>query len=220
MTEQRDVLKRALIEAMSAKYESELSCAVDVGGEACSELHYQKMSDIIGIRVKRCKKFAKRVLAGVLIAALLLTGCTAYIFRNEIKDFFIEFYEKHIMLTYDNDNNLNGLTIQNIYQVSYIPEGYEIVNQMNNPTYVFYELHDSNGNVITLQQRPFDSTSFIVDSEHSTIEIINYEQYSIYCRSFDNFFYYIWNDGKYAMTLNVNFKLSDDELFKIIDGFK
>lgn len=218
MTEQRDVLKRALIEAMSAKYESELSCAVDVGGEACSELHYQKMSDILGIRVKRCKKFAKRVLAGVLIAALLLTGCTAYIFRNEIKDFFIEFYEKHIMLTYDNDNNLNGLTIQNIYQVSYIPEGYEIVNQMNNPTYVFYELHDSNGNVITLQQMVFDSTSF-VDSEDGITEFINYEQYCIYVGSFDNFFSYMWCDGKYAITLNSSTKLDNDELFKIIKGF-
>lgn len=221
MINQRDTLKKALFEAMSEKYENELSNIDSEQKIICSKKHYLKLSAILGFKVTQNKKFSVRLLIGILIAALILTGCTAYVYRNEIKEFFVEIYEKHIWVTYDDDSKTTmryeALTP---YQVAYIPDGYELVNESITPLDVFYEWQDLNGDVITFQQTVFDGADFYFDAEHGNTEIINYEQYKIYCRIFDNIYYYIWNDGNYVLTLDSTVQLSNDELFKIIKGIK
>ena len=220
MINQRDILKNALLQAMSQKYEDELSKIDNKKNITCSKKHYLKLSSIFGFNVSNNKKFSRRILVGILIAALLLTGCTVYAYRNEIKSFFVKIYETHIRVTYDTDSNSTmGEDIIKPYQAAYIPDGYELVNQSKTPLDVFYEWQDSTGNIISLQQRLFDGADFYFDAEHGATEIINYEQYKIYCRRFDDSCYYIWNDGNYALTLNSTIQLSNDELFKIIKGF-
>ena len=236
MINQRDTLKKALFEAMSEKYENELSNIDSEQKIICSKKHYLKLSAILGFKVNQNKKFSVRLLIGILIAALILTGCTAYVYRNEIKEFFVEIYEKHILVTYDTENDKNGININNvndennagmagennskIYQATYMKKDYEIINQTKTAVYVFYEWHDSSGNVITLQQMPFDGADYFLDAEHGNTEIINYEQYKIYCRKFENSCSFIWNDGVYAFTLKSSEQLSNEELFKIIKGIK
>ena len=218
---QRDMFKKAIIEAMYEKYDSELSCADSDLNVACSKKHYLKLSMILGFTVGNNKSFSKRILVGILIAALLLTGCTAYVYRNEIKEFFVEIYEKHIRITYDNDNKTTmGKTTIEPYRVSYMPNGYEQIDQFETPIHVSYTWQDSNGNTIDLQQKILDGRDIFLDAEHGESKIINYKQYEIYCRKIDNYYHHIWNDGDYAMTLVSTVEISDDELFKIIEGFK
>jgi len=236
MINQRDTLKKALFEAMSEKYENELSYIDREEKIVCSKKHYLKLSAIFGFKVNQNKKYFVRILVGILIAALILTGCTAYVYRNEIKEFFVEIYEKHIRVTYDTENDKNGININNgndennagiaggnnskIYQATYMKEGYEIINQTKTAVYVFYEWRDSSGNVITLQQMPFDGADFFLDAEDGNTVILNYEQYEIYCRNFDKSSSFIWNNGIYAFTLTSTEQLSNEELFKIIKGVK
>ena len=221
MINQRDTLKKALFEAMSEKYDNELSNIDSEQKIICSKKHYLKLSAIFGFKVNQNKKYFVRILVGILIAALILTGCTAYVYRNEIKEFFVEIYEKHISVTYDNDNKTTMSNDDLIsYEVTYIPEGYELVNELNNSLYIFYEWQDVNGNSITLQQVTFDGTDFYIDAENGNTDILSYEQYEIYFRKFDNSSNYIWNDGIYAFTLTSTEQLSDEDLFKIIKGIK
>lgn len=221
MINQRDTFKKALFEAISEKYDDELSNIDSEQKIICSKKHYLKLSAIFGFKVNHNKKFSVRLLIGILIAALILTGCTAYVYRNEIKEFFVEIYEKHISVTYDNDNKTTMGNDELIsYKVTYIPEGYELINELNNSLYIFYEWQDVNGNSITLQQVTFDGTEFYIDAENGNTDILICEQYEIYCRKFDNSSNYIWNDGIYAFTLASTEQLSNEELFKIIKGIK
>ena len=221
MINQRDTLKKALFEAMSEKYENELSNIDREEKIVCSKKHYLKLSAIFGFKVNQNKKYFVRILVGILIAALILTGCTAYVYRNEIKEFFVEIYEKHISVTYDNDNKTTMGNDELIpCQCTYIPEGYELVDESITRLDVFYKWQDSNESVITVQQTIFDGAEFYIDAENGNTEIINYEQYKIYCRKFENSCSFIWNDGVYAFTLKSSEQLSNEELFKIIKGIK
>ena len=219
MIDERDMFKKALSEAMSQKYDSELAKANNEIDISCSKRHYLRLSAILGFNVGNAKRFSKRLLAAILAAALLLTGCTVYAYRTEIKEFFVEIYEKHIRVTYDTDkNNLMGKNITKAYRATYIPEGYELVEKSNTSLHISYRWEDFNGNSIILQQRVFDGTKFYVDAENGDTEIINYQQYKIYLRELDNSYHYIWNEGEYALRLKTTVRLTNDELFKIISG--
>lgn len=221
MINQRDTLKKALFEAMSEKYDNELSNIDSEQKIICSKKHYLKLSAIFGFKVNQNKKYFVRILVGILIAALILTGCTAYVYRNEIKEFFVEIYEKHISVTYDNDNKTTMSNDELIpCQFTYIPEGYEVLNESNNLIYILYKWKSADGNLITVQQTIFDGADFYIDAENGNTEIINYEQYKIYCRRFENSCSFIWNDGVYAFTLTSTELLPNEELFKIIKGIE
>lgn len=221
MINQRDTFKKALFEAMSEKYENELSTIDREEKIVCSKKHYLKLSAIFGFKVNQNKKYFVRILVGILIAALILTGCTAYVYRDEIKEFFVEIYEKHISVTYDNDNKTTMSNDELIpCQFTYIPEGYEVLNESNNSIYILYKWKSADGNLITVQQTIFDGADFYIDAENGNTEIINYEQYKIYCRSFENSCSFIWNDGVYAFTLTSTELLPNEELFKIIKGIE
>lgn len=98
----RELFKKALSEAMAQKYDEELAGCQE--NSICSPRHYDKMQKIIGNDTYNLKKkWSKKSLIAIIIAAaLLLSGCAAaYIYRDEIRNFVEEVYEKFIKLTYD-----------------------------------------------------------------------------------------------------------------------
>ena len=219
MIDERDMFKKALAEAMFQKYDCELAKANNEIDISCSKRHYLRLSAILGFNVGNAKRFSKRLLAAILAAALLLTGCTVYAYRTEIKEFFVEIYEKHIRVTYDTDkNNLMGKNITKAYRATYIPEGYELVEEVNTKVDVSYKWKDLNGNIIILQQKVFDGTGFFVDAEQGNTCIINCEQYEVYCRVIDVLYYYIWTNQDYVFTLTSTTQLSNNKLLEIING--
>ena len=217
MTKERDMLKSALLDALSEKYDEELSKSE--GDISCSEKHYSKLSNILGVSVGSARRFSKRLLAAILVAVFLLTGCTVYAYRTEIKEFFVEIYEKYIRVTYDTDaNTVMGKSIEKVYKATYIPEGYELVEESNTSLHVYYKWTDLNGNSITLQQKILDGTDFYVDAEQGLTESINCNKYKVYCRFIDNSYHYIWHDEHYALTLKSTVRLDKDKLIEIING--
>ena len=95
MTTDKALFKKAVLEVLSQNYEQELANCQETA--KCSKKHYFRISEIIGIPVSRLiskRRSIKKTLVALLIAsALLLAGCTAYIYRNEIKGFIEEFYD-------------------------------------------------------------------------------------------------------------------------------
>ena len=219
MIDERDMFKKALSEAMSQKYDCELAKANNEIDISCSKRHYLRLSAILGFNVGNAKRFSKRLLAAILAAALLLTGCTVYAYRTEIKEFFVEIYEKHIRVTYDTDkNNLMGKNIAKAYRATYIPEGYELVEEVNTKVDVSYKWKDLNGNLIILQQKNLDITSFLLDAESGNTKILDCDEYKVYCRVIDGLYYYIWINQDYVFTLTSTTQLSNNELLEIING--
>lgn len=221
-TDNRELFKKALVEALYSKYENEIK---ESSGESaiCSPAHYNKLRRL-GIKVKeqRVGRISKKSFVAILVAAaLLLVGCTAYAYRDKIFDFIETVYEDYILVTYDSGKaNDAEKIIEEPYILSYIPEGYELIKESQTPVRVYYKWQNNDNNRITFRQVTLDGTAFQLDVEQGYTEKLKCGNYIIYFRIIEESYHYIWNDGEYALTLTSYVELSDEEISKIIDGIK
>ena len=167
MIAEKQLFKRAILEALSQKYEQELAeCREDA---KCSKEHYLRISEITGIPLARGmgkRRSLRRTFVAVLIAAaLLLAGCTAYVYRNAIKDFFEEVYDTHIKVFYSGEQTDNELYIKEFYSLSYVPEGYQLVREVKNEVCVRYIWESQTANTLVFQQSLINESDFFLDSD-------------------------------------------------------
>lgn len=214
----KELFKKALAEAMAQKYTEELR---ECGESAvCTAGHYDKMQKIIG----RCKKTPKRkfprkaLIAIIIAAAMLLTGCAAYICRNDIRDFVEEIYEKFIRITYCEDHKLSTASIDEIYELTYVPDGYELVYEKCTSVNIFYKFENEDGERLFFEHDVLDNSAFGLDYEKSNGGLHMLGETEIYKRVFETSSYYMWNDGKYAFCLTSTVELDPLELEKIVLG--
>lgn len=220
MIAEKQLFKSAILEALSQKYEQELAKCQE--NAKCSKEHYLRISKITGIppaRVMGKRRSIRKTFVAVLIAAaLLLAGCTAYVYRNTIKEFFEEVYDTHIKVSYSGEQTDNESYIKEVYSLSYVPEGYQLVKEVKNEVCVRYIWESQTGNTLVFQQSLIKESDFFIDSDVENMLCIEYNGISVYLRSNNNVWLYLWNDGKYGMSIDSEQKLSEDELEKIIDG--
>jgi hypothetical protein len=220
MIAEKQLFKRAILEALSQKYEQELAgCREDA---KCSREHYLRVSEITGsplVQVMGKRRSIRRTFVAILIAAaLLLAGCTAYVYRNAIKDFFEEVYDTHIKVFYSGEQTDNELYIKEFYSLSYVPEGYQLVREVKNEVCVQYIWESQTGNTLVFEQKLIKESDYFIDSDIENMLCTEYNGISVYLRSNNNVWLYLWNDGKYAMSIDSEQKLSDEVLERIIDG--
>ena len=220
MTAEKQLFKSAILEALSQKYEQELAeCREDA---KCSKEHYLRISEITGIplaRVMGKRRSLRRTFVAVLIAAaLLLAGCTAYVYRNTIKDFIEEFYDNYIKVSYTEEQPKNESCIKDTYSLSYVPEGYHLVREVKNEVCVQYAWESKNGDTLIFEQSLINESDFFLDSDAEDMQCIEYNGVFVYLRMFDDLWLYLWNDGIYGMSIASEQKLSDEVLEKIING--
>ena len=102
----KQLMKKAFIEAMWEKYSEELAKCNE--NEVCSAEHKKRILKIISnsaVTTHR-KCFTRRTVVALLIAAaLLLAGCTAYVYREQIGNFFIEILGGNIVGEFGSDDN-------------------------------------------------------------------------------------------------------------------
>ena len=90
--EERDLFRQAVTEAFIRKFDRELAdCPFSAD---CSEEHLSKMEAIVenSARAEHRKKRRKWIVALLVAAALLLTACTVYAYRGEIREFVEKVY--------------------------------------------------------------------------------------------------------------------------------
>ena len=217
-----ELFKQALIEATCNVYDRELAlCEQDI---KCSWRHYAKMRKILGVAIlpatTRVAKIKRRVLVALIAAALLLTGCTAYAYREEIKDFIETVLDDYIRVSYnDGEKPASSATISEYYTLGYVPEGYELINHLELSTLNMYEWETSSGEYMAFKQCNTGDALFGLDTEVENMDMIQIGAYEVYCRSVD-INYYMWNDGDYAYQLAISTKLSEQELISIIEGLR
>lgn len=213
------LFKQAINEALTNKFQRMAdACDEEI---VCSRRHRKAMRAIVSGKTPRkpMTPVNRRVVA-VLIAAvlLLLAGC-AIIYRDEIREFVTEVREFFVKVTFD-EGEQESREIEEIYELTYIPEGYSLEEEYITRMRVEYVFIDSDNNYVRFTQRSLDASSFSIDSEHSDNTIIEVENYTIYSRIAGNMHYYLWNDGKYALKLISAIELTDEELLSIINGLK
>ena len=208
------LFKQAINEALTNKFQRMAdACDEEI---VSSRRHRKAMRAIISGKTPRKPLSTKMIAILVAAAILLLAGC-AIIYRDEIRGFITNIREIFIELRFE-EGEQESRNIEDIYELTYIPEGYALEKENIYKTSVRYVFTNSDNNSIRFIQQPLDSGSFSVDSEHSDTVLIEIEEYTIYSRKTGNMYYYLWNDGKYALQINSSEPLSDKELLSIING--
>ena len=220
--ESEELFGKALAEALSRKYDGELSQCHETA--QCSDEHLKEMKAIVrsGGGASKPKRSGKKkwVIALLVAAVLLLAGCSAYVYRDEIRDFIEEIYDKHIKITYDRgEQPSSGVEITENYTLTYLPEGYFSVSEFYSSTGNVCIWQNSEGGYIIFEQRPLNRTSHVVDGESGATSMIKHNDYDLYYRTTEDHSY-IWNDGKYALKISASMPLSEEEVIAIIEGIE
>ena len=209
-----ELFKQALTEAVSNKFDIiTANCTEEI---ACSEKHNLAMRAIVYGKTDTkhiCSPRMKRIIAILVAAALLLTSC-GIIFRNEIREVFKDLFAS---ITFREDES-KVETIEDIYQLEYVPDGYSLEEENISLLSVVYKFVDKKGNIIKFKQSVLNNIDFVIDSEKGYSEIIDIEKYDVYYRYTDTYHCYIWNDSKYALKLKSNIPLSNETILLIIEG--
>ena len=209
-----ELFKQALNEAVSNKFDKMAAeCTEEI---VYSEKHKLAMRTIIygkaDTKLVLSPKM-RRIIAILIAVALLLTSC-GIIFRNEIREIFKEFF---VSLTYENDDTSEDM-IEEILVLTYMPEGYKLEKETITSMCMQNKFVNQNKDIIYFEQRAITSTDLIVDSESGYSKIEEIEHYEIYHRITGKLYCYIWNDGKYSLTLNSSTKLSNEDIILMLDG--
>ena len=85
---------------------------------------------------------------------------------------------------------------------------------------VQYLFTNADDDYIKFIQQSIDASNFYVDIENSDNVIIEIGDYTVYSRQTNGTYYYLWNDGKYALKLNSKEELSHETLGAIINGIR
>lgn len=219
-SEDRELFGKAVLEVLVSKYDDELKwCKEDAG---CSEIHLRKMRGILGYNVCKPKVIGKRLrkfrVAIIIAAALLLVGCAAYVYREKIKGFIFEHYDKYVEVQFDVDLNAVPTCIEAEYALGYVPEGFEQVRRTVLETINFQEWNNESGDSILFVQEIIGKGGYDVDNERGEMSIFEYGEYTILLKTVETVKLYLWNDGKYGLVLEVPIYTADEEVLKIIDN--
>ena len=214
-----ELFKQALTEGLARRVERELA-SCEGGAVVCSTAHLKKMDRIINNKriFNPSLSLGKAKVAAVLVASTLLLASCATVYKDEIREFIKTVYEDYFSISYPSgDDDLS--TIEVVYEMTYLPEGYTLREEVLNEAYSYYFYENKEGDMITFMQIPLN-TSFEFGVENGDGEVIYVGEYEVYHRETELGISYLWNDGKYAMILESDTSLPKKELKKIIDGIK
>ena len=212
---ENDLFRRAIVEAISQNNREELAECTDP--VVCSKQHYRKMSAILGFRVRKpivWTRTRKMWVAAIIAAALLLTGCAVANYKA-IGEFIVNFYEDHIKMTDNSEEGLNHDGFE-MYELTYIPEGYDLVEMAIGETTCYYEWRDeSEDQILVFEQTKRGSSIHTFDE---TAELIDIGNNRISIRYTGNSVFYIWHTEQYVFALRSSCALEMGELQKIVEG--
>ena len=125
----KKLLALAISEALSNKFDREASSGYTAD---CSGKHRDRMRLILASSYAKIPKRhipIKRIIAIIAIAALLLTGCAMFIFREYLFGYKMT-YDDLGGVMIESDTPSEKLVIEEYYYPTYIPEGYELQTEI------------------------------------------------------------------------------------------
>ena len=208
-----ELFKQAIDEGISNRFDKlAAACTEEI---VCSERHNLAMQAIVYGKIDTTRTWSprmKRVVAILVAAALLLTSC-GIIFRDEIREVFEEFFVK---LSFDSDDY--NKTIEEIYVLTYLPEGYALEEENISNTVVTYIFVNSTNDRLFFEQRIINGSDFIIDNESGYSIIQEIEKYEVYQINNNIEYFYVWKKENYSIKIKSNIKISNEEILHIIEG--
>lgn len=156
-----------------------------------------------------------RRVACAIVAIIILFCCSLTVgaVRNAIKDFFIKTFSTHDRITAsENVSKKYPKTIEKIYELGYVPEGFELTDKIIDSTSTTYSYFNNDfSKVVFFQQLTKSSWAIGQDNENSTksIEIINDIEVVIYTSTNSSDISLFWNNGEYFFSLSGTFNKNE-----------
>ena len=217
----RILFQQAIFEGISQRYEEEL--AENTESADCSKKHIARMRRFFKLLRSgtTTAKRLKRVLAAALIAAaVLLAGCTVYIFRGSVWESVVKIYKDHIEISFNRDNMGNDKPLEDIYSLGYMPEGYELKTDRSNPGIVYRVWKNGESDRISFEQYSLFNSDILLNAEDGSTTIFECAGWEVYCRQYEDSCYYIWVDKDYYLTIFTNGNVPREEVERIIEGIE
>ena len=207
-----DLFRQALSEGLSNRFDS---LAEEYTGEiVCSRRHKLAMRTIVYGKAGGARAWSprmRRVVAILVAAALLLTSC-GIIFREEIREVFEELF----VSLYFKDDSEAPRTIEEIYTLGYVPEGYVLDQELKDSLAVKYVFKNENNDVFTFVQNTIHG-EFVIDSEEGYSEFVAVGEKRVYYRFSGEHHHYVWSDGKYVMSIMTEEDFPQEKIIRIIE---
>jgi hypothetical protein len=210
-----ELFKQALNEAWDNKIRREVeSCTEEI---VTSERHKATMQAILdGTYDKSAKwKLTRAKVIAILVAPTLLLASCAVIYRNEIRDLVEEIFEDFSKATYS-DEGADEDAIEDIYELSYVPEGYVLEESVITPLRVRYVFINTQNDTIVFEQRALDYSSFLFDVENGYNLLLNNNELDIYYKATPKYNFYLWNNGNYSFLIISSNEISNEEIQIVI----
>ena len=154
----------------------------------------------------------KRVAAIAIVVGLFLalSACAFAIHLPNIQ-FFLTVREKFTELFFQQEDiDKAPDTIETVYTLGYVPEGYELVEQKIKKTYVKTTWSNiNNQNIVLVQERLSTNRNF--DNENSEYDISYIEDRQIVIYQKNTQTNYIWNDDNYIYSLTTATTINKEE---------
>ena len=213
-----ELFKEALTEGLSIRFQNKID---DFDGEiVISERHERAMRTIFaGVQVRPFVwPSARAKIAAAAVAATMLLASCAAAYSDEIRDFVETIYEDYISVGFENsDETLKH--IEEYYELTYLPEGYYIKDRIQMDLLNRYVLENNQGKTIIFNQIVINN-NLNLDSEQGEQYMLYINEKEIYCRAHDTGCRYIWNDGRYSLSIHSIDPIDEETLEKIIEGIK
>lgn len=161
----------------------------------------------------------RKYAAAILIILVLTNGIlisTVEGYRERIFEVITNIYEKFTSIVIDVEDPIDREDMElNFIEPSYIPEGFELINDMQ--TAITRIMHYMNDNkIILIEQSIITSGELRIDTEDTMIKEINVNNQIIKYSINKGMLIGYWNDNKFSYLINSD--VSFEEFIKILEG--
>lgn len=134
----------------------------------------------------------KNIIIFAAMISLLALTVTACVFRKQIKEFVFKVYDAYTLIYLDAEKPQQ---LQEIYELTYIPDEYEVVENTVYPTSVINAWSDGVKEIVLIQTA-VGTNVMTIDTENAQYETIQIENITLYCTYKNNANTFLWNMGE------------------------
>ena len=211
-----DIMKKALL---ITEEREEKSLNLFLEGIARPEDSYfvkveNSKNEVVKWEAKRLSR--RKAIAIAIIAAIMLTLTACVIYREEIKGFFVEVFDKSLKLSSTDD--ANSLEIKE-YAPAYMPKDYYLTNESYYSDRIQKSWSNGNSKII-LRQTIKNSNTLTVDTEDDSYIFRTLDDLQLHCVQRNSIYVITWCMDDYVFTLRCPDELSWEEIEAIIAGIE
>lgn len=182
-----------------------------------SEKYERKIKKLLEGRRERAG-YTPRKIAAILIAATLIfaLSITAFAFRENIKDFFIEIYEDCFVISASTpENELLPTKIESFYTVYDIPDGFSKIAD-DESEIIAQQAWTSDTGMVALQQTLAKGAEISASNQNASFEETKLGDKELFWIKDDHGFQVFWTENGYIFTLNVFGEFSSKDVENMI----